>query len=221
MYGKKTTARTVSLVLAALMILTACSLSGCGLMRYEDYLSEESRYEAGQSGETAPPQGSEAEGSPEPGSSGADETSAEAADTGESSQPEEEPLTGFEAAVKNNPLDADYAKESDRAETAADIVRVNRKFAERWLDEVRNAYSVIMEGEDEPLREAVEKSQSEWEATLEEKTESILAEAEDEGGSVASMSGTAGVLQYHRKRALELYAYIYESDGTVPFYYLK
>lgn len=128
----------------------------------------------------------------------------------------------FNAVFSQNPIDKAYNQQSKTAESTRQMVELAEKFITIWDAEVDSAYQRLLAYLDADGKEKLKKQQEQWQGGLEKAIQKIYDDAAaDSDGTIAQVAASSGVMEYYKKRAIELYLRLFEFEPNLTYAYQK
>ena len=125
----------------------------------------------------------------------------------------------FEAYFKKNPIDQAHTEAQTTAYSNADIVKVENQFSEIWQKEIDSCYEKLLTIASKEDQAAIEQAQTKWSAEKQSKLDEISQDAQQNGGTMASVQTATNTMNFYRDRAKELYRSLYNYDQSYGYVY--
>lgn len=120
----------------------------------------------------------------------------------------------FEAEFSQNPIDKKYDEDYSYATSFSMMRQACDEAAKQWRDMVETAYNAAMEAIPEEERYLVRQEQEQWQLELDDRIDTIRAEAGEDNESI--LTAAKQIVLLYRERAMELCRIKYETDGSLP-----
>lgn len=125
----------------------------------------------------------------------------------------------FEAYFEKNPIDSAHIKAQTTAYSNTDIVKVENQFSEIWQKEIDSCYEKLLTTASKEDQAAIEQAQTKWSAEKQSKLDEISQDAQQNGGTMASVQTATNTMNFYRDRAKELYRSLYNYDQNYGYAY--
>lgn len=152
-------------------------------------------------------------------SNSSDSTLSSAEESGsESSATASVDTEAFEALFAQNPIDAAYETQMNEVSTNQEIISVTNTFSGLWNDEISHAYSELLKKTQGSEKEAIEKDQSNWNATKDGQLQEIENSITGDGSTI-QMERAIRVKDFYRDKAKSLYEKLYQYEPDFTYIY--
>lgn len=124
----------------------------------------------------------------------------------------------FNALFQDNALDRNYQESAKDAVTLAEMRQIAGDYAERWKQQVQNAYERLKEllADNPQELEKLEISQQEWMAETEDKKKELYDPSlYDDAGSMELLGADTAMMNDYKGRAAALYRQIWMMTGKM------
>lgn len=120
----------------------------------------------------------------------------------------------FEYLFSQNPIDKKYDQDYSLASSFSMMRQACNQAARSWRNMIDTAYQAALEVTPEEEKSALQKEQTEWETTAEDRITALREEAGDSNEGV--LSSSQQVVLLYRERAMALCRIVFEANGELP-----
>ncbi len=120
----------------------------------------------------------------------------------------------FEDLFSQNPIDKKYDQDYSLASSFSMMRQACNQAARSWRDLIDTVYPLALENTPEEEKPALQKEQTEWETTVEDKIAAVREEAGDTNEGV--LSSSQQVVLLYRERAMALCKIVFKATGELP-----
>lgn len=120
----------------------------------------------------------------------------------------------FNELFQNNSIDKQYDNELKYCESSTEMVNKTNEYAQKWYNEVFNAYDLLITLVDDEKAQYLQESFDEWASTVSDTVNQYNEEARLNGGTnVQILEASNKIMIFYRTQAAEYYKQIYEITG--------
>ena len=120
----------------------------------------------------------------------------------------------FDAKFAANPIDAAYAVESQESLTNLEMVSLEEKFANLWIDEINAAYSQLVAANVEGILD----DKKNWNDSLDSELD-LIGNSVDGQGSLVRVERAMKIKNFFRDKAKALYTQLYALNPDYDYHY--